>query len=103
MQLVAEVFASKRFGGVIDHLSRDPRVLNFGVSVGKATPLLFLLLGSRDYFLCGLKQIFKMFGHGSPPVRSKDNTMINEWESYGLLLILGSVQFGTAASVRSSP
>ena len=55
-------------GCAIDHLTGDARVLNFGVAVGKAPPLLLFLLGSRNNFFRSLKQIFEMFGHGLPPV-----------------------------------
>jgi hypothetical protein len=68
---------AERVGFTIHHFPGNAGVLDFRVAVGKAPPLLFLLFWGGNNLPCGLKQVFEMFGHGLPPVRSKDNTIIN--------------------------
>jgi hypothetical protein len=46
---------AQRICGAIYHLARDAWILDFSVSVGEAPSLLFLLFGSKNNLLRGLK------------------------------------------------
>jgi hypothetical protein len=57
---------AKLVGCSVHYIARDARILDYGVAVSEASPLLLLLLWSKNNVLCELKQVLKMFRHGPP-------------------------------------
>jgi hypothetical protein len=57
----------QRVSRLVNHFASDAGILNLGIPVGKAPPLLFSFFRSKNSSLSGFEQMLQMSSHSTAP------------------------------------